>query len=185
MKNHQAPTKINSLIGLLIVTGGLFPLYQAAAQRSNPSPMAPYSSLKAYCGKDPIPQDVTTIPWIGCFYLSAGHSATGRFSNQEVEVAVDAIGNDIFTVNGTVVATSYDSQQHVQETNVPYVHPGAAGYPICPDTGPGKFCPSAISVFSRNPDKSVLFMVSECFPPQYRVCVLTQENWDYQQSRQR
>jgi hypothetical protein len=179
MTDHKA-----SLLGVLIVTSAVFPLHQAAAQSS--SPLGPYASLKTFCGEAPIPQNIATIPWIGCLALSAGHSATGTFSNQHVEVAVDPGGQEIFTVNGTVVTEKTDPQTHVRGTNLAYVRVGGlAGYSICPDNaGPGN-CPSSINIFSRNPDKSVLFMVSECFPPQYKACALTQSMWDYEKSRQR
>ena len=185
MKNGKLPVEIAALLRLAVVMGGLLIGHQSEAQDSEPSSLGPYAVINTYCGEEGIPQNVVTIPWIGCFSLSAGHSATGTFSNHQVEVAVDAAGNAVFTVDGTVVKTSHDLQRHVQETNVPYVHAGGVdGYSICPDAGPSS-CPSSINVFSRNADKSVLFMVSECFPPRYRACVLTQKNWDYQKSRQR
>jgi tetratricopeptide (TPR) repeat protein len=164
----------------------LAPSHQAAAQNPDVPPdvpaLGPYGSIKTYCGEGPIPEDVATIPWIGCFALSADHRARGEFSDQEVEVEVDAKGAAIFTVNGTVVTTTADPN-HVRQTNLPYVHPdGSGGYGICPEIGTGS-CPSHIDVFSRNANKSVLFMVSECLPPQYRVCVLTRENWDFEKSR--
>jgi len=178
MKIHKA-----SLFALLIVASGLFPLFQVAAQA--PPSFAPYLSVKTFCGKDPIPQNIAAIPWIGCFSLSAGHSATGTFSNQHVDVAVDASGQEIFTVNGTVVVDKNDFAQHIRETNLPYVRlEGTAGYSICPDTATGsENCPSSINIYSRNPDKSVIFMVSECVPPLYHACAMTQDGWDYQKSR--
>jgi hypothetical protein len=172
----------SAMFALLIVASGLFPLFQVAAQ--TPSLLAPYLSVRTYCGKDPIPQNIATMPWIGCFSLSAGHSATGTFSNQNVEVAVDAGGQEIFTVNGTVVVEKNDPQRRVRGTNLSYVHvEGVAGFSICPDTAGPENCPSSINIYSRNPDKSVIFMVSECLPPQYHLCVLSQENWDYQKTR--
>jgi hypothetical protein len=143
--------------------------------------MGRYLSVKTYCGKDPIPQDVTTLPWVGCFSLSAGHKVAGTFSNQKVEVAVDTMGKEVFTVNGTVVTRTHDPLR----TNLSYVLvSGGDGYAICPDTGPINPCPSSINVFSRNADKSVLFVVAQCLPPRFKVCVLNRENWDAEISRQ-
>ena len=140
-----------------------------------PSSLRKYGLPQTYCGTEAIPQDITTIPWIGCFTLSADHSATGTFSNHQVEVAVDANGEEVFTVDGTVI-TTIRFPQRASETNVPYVHVTSSGYGFCDEAG-AAFCPSSITVFSRNSDRSVLFMVAECLPPTYRVCVLTQQNW--------
>lgn len=155
---------------------GLLLCHQAAAQSSNSSPASSYALL---CGDDPISRDASTIPWIGCFYLSAGHSATGTFANQKVEVSVDAAGNDIFKVNGTVVTRTRDPQG----TNVPYVRPTGSGYSVCPDATSDN-CSSGIDVHSHNADKTVLFVVSECLPPRNRehVCVLKQKDWDFENS---
>jgi hypothetical protein len=184
MRNHRLLVEIAALVGLAVVVGGLFVEDRSEAQDPKSSPLGPYGVLNTYCGDERIPANGATILWIGCFSLSAGHSATGTFSNHQVEVAIDADGNEAFTVDGTTVKTTYDPQRHIRETNVPYVHVGGvAGYSICADVGPGR-CPSSTNVFSRNTDKSVLFMVSECFPPQYRMCVLTQKNWDYEKSHQ-
>lgn len=160
MNNPEAFLKNGAMLAAAIVMSGLFLWQQAAAQSSNSSPAGSYALL---CGDDPIPRDAPTIPWIGCFYLSAGHSATGTFANQKVEVAVDAAGHEVFKVNGTV----------------------QSGRRICPDTAPDN-CPSGIDVQSRNADKSVLFTVSECFPPRNRehVCVMTQKAWDFEKSGQ-
>jgi hypothetical protein len=156
----------------------LFTGHRSEAQTSTASHLGVYGETSTYCGTGGITQNASAIPWIGCFSLSAGHSATGTFSNQKVEVTVDAAGQETFMVNGVAITTSQ------RATNLPYVHPSGGGYSICPDTAPDN-CPTHIDVFSRNADRSVLFMVAECFPPPlYRKCVLTQQNWDFEQSHQ-
>jgi hypothetical protein len=176
MSNPKAFLKNGATLAVAAAISGLFLCHQAAAQGTNAVPAGRYALL---CGDDPIPRDAPTIPWIGCFYLSAGHSATGTFANQKVEVSVDAAGMEIFKVNGTVVTTGRGSQP----TNVPYVRPSGAGYWFCPDAVTDN-CPSGIEIHSRDADKSVFFVVTECLPPQSRehVCVMKQKDWDYAKS---
>lgn len=146
-----------------------------------PPSLAKYGLPKTYCGTDDIPRDVTTIPWIGCFILSAGHSATGTLSNHSIEVTVDADGDEVFSADGTVITINRLPQRPAYGTNVPYVYVVGSGYGFCEGAGT-PYCPAHIGVFSRNADGSVLFTVSECFPPENRVCVLTQENWELYKS---
>lgn len=145
-----------------------------------------YGQLSTWCGRNPIPMNVTALPSIGCFELSPGHSAAGTFAGHQVDVSVDDKGREMFRADGTVVTEFYDHKKRPASfTNLPYVHTmGVAGYSICPDAG-GLSCASNITVFSNNPDKTVLFFVSRCFPPDYRFCVNTQENWDYEVSRRK
>lgn len=149
-----------------------------AARADAPPSLAKFGMPKTYCGTDDVLRDVTTIPWIGCFILSAGHSATGRLSNHRIEVTVGADGNEVFTADGTAIVINRPPQRPASGTNVPYVHVVGSGYGFCEDAGTSP-CPANIGVFSRNADHSVLFTVSECYAPEYRVCVLTQKNWDF------
>jgi hypothetical protein len=176
MSNPKASLKGGTTLAAALAMTGLFVGHQADAHSSSSAPGGPYALL---CGDDPIPRDAPTIPWIGCFYLSAGHSATGTFANQKVEVSVDATGNEVFTVNGTVVTINRGSQP----TNVPSVRPTGAGYAFCTDATSDN-CPAGITVHSRNADKSVFFVVSECLPPRNRehVCVMKQKDWDFAKS---
>jgi hypothetical protein len=171
---------IGSALGIAVL-GGWFVEHDAIEQDCVAPGLGAYGCTSSYCGKGPIPRDIEEIPWIGCFSLSAGHTARGMLSNQHVEVTVDATGEEVFTVNGTVVR-NVDPARSTSGTNVPFAGSmGVAGYRFCQDASRG--CPSDIEVFSRNPDKSVLFMVAECLPPNYGVCVLDQENWDYEMRR--
>jgi hypothetical protein len=164
----------------LIALRGLVFGAEAEAQSLWSPPLSVYASPKTYCGDAGIPQNVAAIPWIGCFSLSAGHAATGTLSGQH---AVDANGDEDFTVNGTSVVYQRGPQRPASGTNLPLVHTmGVAGYSFCKDATDIR-CPSSITVFSRNPDKSVLFMVAECLPPTHKMCVLTQQTWDYYMSR--
>ena len=177
MSKLAAFFKSGAALAAAVMMNGLFPCHQAAAaQSSDAVPPGPYALL---CGDGPIPRDAPTIPWIGCFYLSAGHSAAGTFANQKVEVSVDATGNEAFKVNGTVVATGHGGQP----TNVPTVRPSGSGYWFCPDAASDQ-CPSGINIHSRGADKSVFFVVTECLPPQDRrhVCVMKQKDWDFEKS---
>jgi len=72
-------------------------------------------------------------------------------------------------------------------TNLPYVSEGGvAGYLFSKEAEDRNSPhPSHIEIYSRNPDKSILFMVVECLPPNSRLCVTTQKNWDFEKSRQR
>jgi hypothetical protein len=182
MRNCNSFAKIGSLLGLLVICGLLFLWYPANAQ-SPQSRLGAYGSINGYCGRDPIPQNADIIPWIGCFLLSAGHNATGMFSNHHVDLAVDATGQEVFAVDGTLIENVVGPQQSKSGTNLPFVHAGM-GYSFCKDEANDP-CPSQIMTLSRNPDKSVLFMVVECFPPENHACVSTQENWTYENSRRR
>jgi len=161
----------------------LFGQAGAEAQSSASSPMGRYSSPSTYCGPGSPRQNVDTIPWIGCFSLTAGHRAAGSLSGQRVEVAVDQDGREVFTVNGTVLTHTFGANRTPSRTNLPNVRLSGAGYSFCDDEA-GNYCGVNIGIFSRNPDKSVLFMVAECLPPHGRLCALDQENWDYEKSRQ-
>jgi hypothetical protein len=169
---------MNSGLMLGIAVVGSFLSRPAAAQDPVASPSNAYRGI---CGDEQILQNPATIPWIGCFYLSEGRSAAGTFLNQHVEIAVDSAGHEVFTVDGTVVTKAVDPQQ----TNLPFVRVGASGYVFCRNE-PSDPCPTHIDVFSRNPDKSILFVVSECLPPRNRehICALSQKNWDFEKSRQ-
>jgi len=143
--------------------------------------LGPYGKRSSYCGSKAVPRDISTIPFIGCFYLSAGHSAQGTLSKHQIDLSVDTAGNEVFKVDGIVIT---DTQDTASETNLAYVGRGAAGYTFCEGpTDRNTMCPADITIFSRNADKSVLFLVSECLAPQYRICVTTPENWDYENSR--
>jgi hypothetical protein len=170
--------KIGSLLVLLMLL-----LWYPAKAQSPPSRLSAYGSINTYCGRDPVLQNADIIPWIGCFLLSAGHSATGMFSSHHVDLAVDATGQEIFAVDGTSIADIVGPQRSKSGTNLPFVHAGM-GHSFCKDEADGP-CPSQIIALSRNPDKSVLFMVLECLPPENHVCVTTQENWTYENSRRR
>ena len=141
------------------------------------SSMSEYGKLKNYCGTDVIPRDGTTIPSMGCFILSANRSASGTFSNHHVEVAVDASGEELFIVDGTVIERVILPPPTARGmTNVSYVRAtGGAGYKLC-DGVSTEACPVDISADTRYPDRSVLFMVFQCPPPTYRFCANTQEN---------
>lgn len=100
-----------------------------------------------------------------------------------VEVSLDNAGNEAFKVDGALIT---DTGNTASGTNLAYVGAGGvAGYRFCEGpTDRNNGCPASITIYSRAADKSVLFMVSQCMGPKYRVCVLTQENWDYEKSRQ-
>jgi hypothetical protein len=169
---------------LLAITGLLLlAKAKAQAQESAESPLGVYGKTSTYCGAEAIPQNPTTIPQIGCFYLSAGRGATGTFATHRVELSVNGEGKEVFKVDGTYIT---DNHETATWTNLPYVSVGGvAGYSICKEpTDRNSACPSRISIFSRNPDKTVLFMVTECLPPGYHLCVTTESNWEYEKSRQ-
>jgi hypothetical protein len=163
-----------------VLTVGLVFAQQAIAQNPTSSHLGVYGMTSTYCGKGAVPQNVKTIPLIGCFRLSAGHEASGKFSGQMVKVVVDGAGHETFAVDGSLIG------EMGGRPSLPFVRPagGGAGYAICQDAS-SRSCPSNITVFSRNADRSVLFMVMECLPPTNHVCATTQENWDYEKSRQR
>jgi hypothetical protein len=182
-QNHKLSMK-NGLAPVLLLCGLLFG-HQAYALDSNSSPLGAYASTNTFCGNEAIPQNITAIPWIGCFSLSAGHTASETFSGHNVEVAVDAAGQEAFTVDGTLVTDIFGPHRPASGTNLPFVHEcSGSGYSFC-QAPTSASCSPCLTVFSRNPDKSVLFMVSECFPPTNHVCVSTQRNWDFEKSRQR
>jgi len=179
----KVPQKL-SWITNLFVPSTAFLLWTVAANAQNDmsSPLGRYDSISEYCGAEAIPKDTISIPWIGCFYLSVGHRAIGKLANQNVEVAVDGTGREVFTVDGTPIAHVL-GQQDPGKTTSPYVHLAGAGYSFCEDVS-FISCPAMIAVYSRNPDRSVLFMVSECFPPAYHICATTQTGWDFEKRLQ-
>jgi hypothetical protein len=170
-------------IGVIIfIATGLLLLAQTQAQQPSESHLGAYSKTSTYCGVEVIPRNQSTIPQVGCFYLSAGHRATGTVATHLIELSVDDAGMEIFKVDGQRIT---DTRDTATRTNLPYVKAGGvAGYSICEaPTDRNSGCPSSIRIFSPDPDKAVLFVVSECLPPEYHSCVTTQANWDYEKSR--
>ena len=172
--------------GQLALLLGLGVLAASDSPHAQDSKLGSYSQPTTYCGNGPIPVNAASIPQIGCFILSPGRSAQGTLAGHLVNVSVDAKGQEAFAVDGTVVVETYDpKRQPSRFTNVAFVHTqGVAGYGIC-QVATDDGCPVNITVFGTRPDKSILFVVNECLPPGYRVCVSTQENWDYELSRSR
>jgi hypothetical protein len=154
-------------------------------QGANANPLGPYAEISTYCGRAGIADNVTTIPWVGCFRLHAGNSAEGTFAGKRLRIQVDASGAEHFSVNGLGIVNRIQKPGRTASgTNLPLVHAGGVGgYAFCRGGEPLNFCPSDIEVFTRAPDKSVVFTVAECLPPTYQVCVLTLENWRYEVSR--
>jgi hypothetical protein len=172
-------SKIKPVVSILLAICMMLLVEARAQDLSN---LGVYGKTSSYCGRGAVPRDVSTIPLIGCFYLSAGHGAKGTLSKHRIDLSVDSAGNEVFKVDGTLIT---DTRDTASLTNLPYVGAGGvAGYRICEGaTDRNIGCPTTITVFSRNPDKTVLFEVVECLPPGYRLCVSTQENWDYEKSR--
>jgi hypothetical protein len=154
----------------------------AQAEQPGASHLGAYGKTSTYCGAEAIPRNQPTIPQVGCFYLSAGHRAIGTFATHSVEISIDDTGAAIFIVDGQRISESHDTASW---TNLPYVTAGGvAGSSICEKpTNRNAACPSRITIFSKDPDKAILFSVSACLPPQYHLCVTTQANWDYEKSR--
>jgi len=175
-------SSIRTICSLLLGTTGVLLLAQARAQDPAQSNLGVYGKTSTYCGPQAIPRNSPTIPEIGCFYLSPGHRATGTLSTHRVEVSVDSAGKEAFKVDGALVMEARDT---ASGTKLPYVGVGGvAGYRFCEGpTDRNTGCPADITIFSRNSDKTVLFMVSECLPPEYHLCVSTQENWNYAKSQ--
>jgi hypothetical protein len=171
----------NAELTVIVAVMGLLFIPCSRAQESAEPHLGAYGKASTYCGADAAPRNEPSIPQVGCFYLSAGHRATGTFATHLVEVTVNTAGAEIFKVDGHVVV---ETQGTATSTNLPYVKVGGvAGYSICKgQTDRASGCPSSITVFSRDPDKVVLFVVSECLPPKYSLCVTTQENWDYEKA---
>jgi hypothetical protein len=181
----MANLRIAKSVSLALAAAFVFPAFSSLNARDFNFPqLGSYGRLKTYCGKLPISVDPRSIPQFGCFVLSPGHAAKGAFFGHQVTVAVDASGQELFTADGIVVEETKDSSKpQAQRTNVPFVHnQGTAGYTFC-QRPTDNFCPAHITVFERNPNKTILFTVSECLPPTYQTCVMTQENWDYEVSR--
>jgi hypothetical protein len=180
--NPMNISRIRTICSLLLGTTGLLLLAQVRAQDPAQSNLGVYGKTSTYCGAEAIPRNSPIIPEIGCFYLSPGHRATRTFSTHRVEVSVDSAGVEVFKVDGALVMEARDT---ASGTKLPYVGAsGAAGYRFCEGpTDRNTGCPATITIFSSDSDKTVLFIVSECLPPTYRVCVTTQENWNYEKSR--
>jgi hypothetical protein len=174
----------NSLINFSFLVGmtGAILQSQGKAQEAVQPNLGIYGETASYCGAGAVARNPVTIPNIGCFRLSPGHAAVGRFSTHRVEVSVNSQGHEIFSVNGAPVVETHET---ASGTQLPYVGVGGvAGYRFCEGpTDRNTGCPVSITIFSRDADRTALFMVSECLPPKYRLCVTTQANWDYEKSR--
>ncbi len=179
---HMNAVSQRTICCLLIAIANALFLSQASADETLPPNLGVYGKLSSYCGTKEIGRNIQTIPEIGCFYISVGHVAVGTVASHRVELSVDHTGNEIFKVDGALVVETHDT---ASGTQLPYVGVGGvAGYRFCEGpTDRNTFCPVSITVFSRNSDKTILFMVSECLPPDYHACVTTKENWDYERSR--
>lgn len=175
-------TLFKKIAVIIFIAKDLLLLDQAQAQQPGESHLGAYRRTSTYCGGAMIPRNQPTIPQVGCFYLSAGHRATGTVARHLIEVSVDDAGTEIFKVDGQRIT---DTRDIASRTNLPFVKAGGvAGYSICEGpTDRNSGCPSSITIFSRGPDKSVLFVVAKCLPPEYHLCVTTQANWDYEKSR--
>jgi hypothetical protein len=133
-----------------------------------------YADLpNAICGKKGVALNPKELPWIGCFALSNGSSSSRIIAGRNLEIAVSE-GQEIFKVDGTTVV------RVGRDTNVPNVKQGSSGLVFC--TG-DRDCPTDLSVISRNSDKSVVFGFAQRF--ERNSFVTNQENWDYEQSRQK
>jgi phosphotransferase system glucose/maltose/N-acetylglucosamine-specific IIC component len=160
-----------------------FFLQEAKGQNSYPSHLGSYGKISTYCGEGPLNQNPPAIPKIGCFLLSPGHRATAEISTHYVEVSVDDADNAVFKADGILITLRNGTPT---QTNLPYINNAGSGFAFCSgktDIMKIPRCPSGITVFSRAADKSILFMVSVCLPPDYNRCVLTQKNLDYEMSR--
>jgi hypothetical protein len=154
------------------------------AQDFNFPELGRYGQLSEYCGQAPISVNAPVLPQIGCFVLSSGHYVQGAIVGHQVNVSVDANGQEVFAVDGTIVTEMFDQTRAPHRfTNLPFVHLGGiAGFTFC-QRATDDWCPTRIDVFNRRPDKSILFMVVQCVPPNYRTCVTTKENWNFELSR--
>jgi hypothetical protein len=175
-------------IAIRLALPGAIAIHANNAHAQNPPlpALGAYGRLDTWCGHDTIPRDMAAIPSFGCFILSPRHSAIGTFAGHQIEVSVDEKGRAVFKADNTVVLEIDDKQKNpARFTNIPYVHPmSVTGYSFCQDTT-SNLCSSKITVFANNPDKTVLFIVSRCLPPDDHVCVDRQENWDYEVSRRK
>jgi hypothetical protein len=149
---------------------------QPEAQTLSPD-LAPYAAIENWCGRGEIPLNPTTIPWIGCFHLSAGRDVAGEFLNHHVVIKIGDDGKRVLAVDGTVI---YSDNTPAQEHILPFMISNSDGYGICEGTSTTK-CHSYIGPFKKLPDKSIIFVTTECLPPGYWVCVTTQANWDYEE----
>lgn len=169
---------------LFLVAACLIPsLWRTEAHAADLSRLGPYGRISSFCGPGIIPRDEATFPFTGCFFLSSGHVATRILATHRITVSVDTAGHEVFAADGVTVM---EDRGTASGTNLAFVGiSGEAGYRFCAGpTDRNIRCPARVTVFSRSADKSILFMVSECLPPQYDVCVSTQNNWDHEKSRQ-
>jgi len=171
-----------ALVGVIAITCSCSP-DPVEVQDSNAPRLPYYARANSYCGKGPIENNPVTIPQIGCFLLSTGHSANANFSTHHIEVAVDDSGMEVLKADGSLIKRTNGTPT---QTNLDYVKDSGSGIAVCASKSDMETihrCPAAITVFKRNSDKSILFMVSECLPPEYGLCFLDQENLDYERSR--
>jgi hypothetical protein len=111
------------ILGVL-VTALSFSPYEAKAHDSDSSHLGAYGQTSTYCGSKPIQQNPTTIPQIGCFVLSAGHSATATIATHNIEVSVDTSGNENFKADGVLITTILSTPT---QTNLSYVNNAGSG----------------------------------------------------------
>jgi hypothetical protein len=84
MRQRKAFLEISLLLATAVIGGGSFFADRAQAEDSTSTQL---NAPRGVCGDEKVPQNKAKIPWVGCFYLSAGHASTGTFSNHQVQVA--------------------------------------------------------------------------------------------------
>jgi hypothetical protein len=180
--NYHKRLVMTGLGVLILAVASIFLFRHFGEEKPIVAGLGRYGKLSTYCGVGQIPMNPSAIKRFGCFYLSPEHSTIGTFADHRVEAAVGANGREVFAVDGTLVQDVERRKQEASGTNLPFVYRGGVdGYRICHGAS-GDGCATDIMVFSRNSDKSVLFVVDECLPPSFNVCVQSQESWDYQMS---
>ncbi|HKD30864.1 MAG TPA: hypothetical protein VKC66_33770 [Xanthobacteraceae bacterium] len=155
---------------------------------SQPELPGPFPGLGAYsnlfnniCGKQGVKSErwnPKELPFIGCFGLSSGSSASGIVAGHQLELGVDEKGKEICKIDGTIVVRT---DRH--KTNIPNVLYGCDSLHFCADED-GRNCSTNLAVISRNSDRSIFFYFAQRIFG--HTFVTNQENWDdYQQRKQK
>ncbi len=153
----RKPRTKSALLGVSSTASFLFGLmFEVAAQPALPNipGLGSYGNLATYCGKEGVsgprwnPEE---LPWIGCFGLSSGKSASGMIAGHRLEVSVNARGEEECKVDGAAVE--------------------------CRGCIDHDDCSAMLEVHSRNSDKSVFLQLSHRVWKGKPVYVGTQELW--------
>jgi hypothetical protein len=173
--------------------------FEAHGQPQPPLPnfpgQGPYGNLGGLiCGNRGATWNLKELPFIGCFGLSIGRTASGIVEGRQVDISVDAKGEVICKIDGTVVIETSKVPRMLSITTVPAIR-GKCGrsaeLAFCTDED-AQDCPVRLHTLTHNPDKSLYFNFSRRIfvrdstnKRDVPIYLGTQEDWDADQAKRK